>query len=69
MSKRPAKIIGKADMKCDSCRHVRGSVCRHPQFENLHAKPLIIAEQGETYPVFCPLKKKVNNLKGKHEHA
>jgi hypothetical protein len=57
MSTRADKIIGKGDLVCFTCAHAKGSTCHHPKFKGLRAKPLIIAEQGDTYPAFCPLEK------------
>jgi len=59
MSEPVVKIIGKADLECGSCPHVRGSVCNHPKWaQERKTKPLIIAEQGDKYPAFCPLERK-----------
>ena len=49
------KIIGEADLECGKCLYAKGSMCTHPNFKHLTAKPLIIAELGDTHPAFCPL--------------
>ena len=48
----------KATLECPNCYYIDGSKCLHPEFKKRKLKPLIIANEGEKYPGFCPLEKK-----------
>ena len=58
MSKRKKTEV---ELECTKpCEHAHQTKpeCHHPDFEGRRFKPLIIAEEGSTHPVFCPLVKK-----------
>lgn len=55
---RPVKVLGAYELECDDCTHRKGSVCQHPKFNVRKVKPLILADEGERHPAFCPLKEK-----------
>jgi hypothetical protein len=58
------KVTGEAELECGKpCEHanLKTHECHHPEFDDKRFKPFLIAEQGMTHPVFCPLVKDKND--------